>query len=29
MVMSMINTLYLLQQVVVIGEEESWAVQTC
>ena len=29
MVMSMINALYLLQQVVVIGEEESWAVQTC
>ena len=29
MVMSMVNALYLLQQVVVIGEEESWAVQTC
>ena len=29
MVMSMINALYLLQQQVVLGEDNSWSIQIC
>lgn len=29
MVMSMVNALYLLQQQVVLGEDNSWSIQIC